>query len=319
MTSTATKQRSEARKTFGGSAPPGRSGRRGPSYARRDARSGYWFVLPAALTMALLVLYPLIYGFVISLFDTNLINRWDFVGLEHFTRALTNPVFMKSIGTTVLYSGMTVAGTMIVGTVLALVLNMDIPFRTFFRVILILPWLFPEVVVALLWKWMFNPIYGILSQIFVTLGLTNEPIAWLEDPNAALFSVVIASVWKGFPLVMVLVLAGLQSISADLYEAASLDGANKLNLFRHITLPGLAPILLVTVILETVWWFKHFTIVWLMTAGGPIDATNIVSIAIYRTAFQNFQWGQAAALAAIVFVICLAASMVYRRVIRDER
>ena len=269
--------------------------------------------------MALLVLYPLIYGFVISLFDTNLINRWDFVGLEHFTRALTNPVFMKSIGTTVLYSGMIVAGTMIVGTVLALVLNMDIPFRTFFRVILILPWLFPEVVVALLWKWMFNPIYGILSQIFVTLGLTNEPIAWLEDPNAALFSVVIASVWKGFPLVMVLVLAGLQSISADLYEAASLDGANKLNLFRHITLPGLAPILLVTVILETVWWFKHFTIVWLMTAGGPIDATNIVSIAIYRTAFQNFQWGQAAALAAIVFVICLAASMVYRRVIRDER
>ena len=315
MTSTATKQRSGARMSSGGSAPRGR----GASYAKRDARSGYWFIFPAAITMALLVLYPLVYGFVISLFDTNLVNRWDFVGLDHFIRALTDPVFLKSIGTTALYSGLIVAGTLVVGTVLALILNMKLRFRTFFRVVLILPWLFPEVVVALLWKWMFNPIYGILSDVFQTLGLSTEPILWLEDPNAALPGVVIASIWKGFPLVMVLMLAGLQSISFDLYEAASLDGANKLQLFRHITLPGLAPILLVTMILETVSWFKHFTIVWLMTAGGPIDATNIVSISIYRTAFQNFQFGQAAALAAIVFVICLAASMIYARVIRDER
>ena len=298
-------------------AAQGSQRRRGLSFSARDARSGYWFVLPAAATMALLIVYPLVYGLVISFFDTNLVRRWNFVGVEYYIQALTDPAFLKSTGTTALYSALVVAGTLVVGTVLALIMNMGMRFRTLFRVILILPWLFPEVVVALLWRWMFNPIYGIVSHMFG--GTSGEALISLEDPNTALFGVVIASIWKGYPLVMILVLAGLQSIPKDLYEAASLDGSSRLQLFRHITLPGLAPVLLVTVILETVWWFKHFTIVWLMTAGGPVDATNVVSISIYHMAFQNFQFGQAAALAAIVFVICLLASIVYRRTIRDDR
>lgn len=300
---------------------PGRPGRRRrprSSYLRRDARSGYWFVLPAAFVMGMLIIYPLLYGFAISLFDTNLVNRWEFVGLEYFGRALTDPVFLKSISTTIFYSAFTVLGTMVLGTIFALLLNMKIRFRTFFRVVLILPWLIPEVVVALVWKWMFNPLYGVLTSGLAATGLPIEPIQWLEDPSTALSAVIMASIWKGYPLVMILILAGLQSIPNDLYEAGSLDGANRLHLFRHVTLPALAPVLLVTVILETVWWFKHFTIVWLMTSGGPVDATNVVSISIYRTAFQNFQWGQAAAFATIVFAIVLAASIVYRRVIRDN-
>jgi multiple sugar transport system permease protein len=299
--------------------PPRRRSRPTPStLARRDARSGYLFIFPAALTMGLLVLYPLINGFWISVFDTNLVNRWKFVGLDYYVRALSDPAFLRSLAITLTYAVLVVGGTVVVGTALALMLNREMRFRTVYRAVLILPWLFPEVVVALLWKWIFNPIYGLSNHVLMTLGVVTEPVQWLDDPTTAFWSVVLASVWKGYPLVMILVLAGLQSIPKELYEAASIDGANKAQLFRYITLPGLAPVLLVTVILETVWWFKHFTIVWLLTAGGPVDATNVVSIAIYRTAFQNFQFGRAAASAVIVFFISLAISIVYRKIIRDD-
>jgi multiple sugar transport system permease protein len=166
---------------------------------------------------------------------------------------------------------------------------------------------------------MLNPLYGIVNHFFQATGLSTRPIEWLESPSTDLPGVAVATIWTGFPLVMVLVLAGLQGIPNDLYEAAELDGASRRQVFRHVTLPGLAPVLLVVVILQTVWWFKHYTIVWLMTAGGPVDATNIVSISIYRTAFQSFDWGDAAARASIIFVILLVVSAIYRRTIRDGR
>ena len=292
-----------------------RSSRQG-AVVRRNRRSGLLFVLPGLVAMAALIVYPLAYGLVISFFKTNLVNQWKLIGLKNYADALQNPAFLKSLGTTVLYSACTVLGTLLVGMVLALLLNQEFPGRTFFRVVLILPWVLPEVVVALLWRWMYNPLYGIVSYYGGKLGLGSE---WLEHPRSAMAAIVLTSVWKGFPLVMVLLLAGLQSIGKELYEASALDGAGAIRSFRHVTLPGLAPVLLITVILETVWWFKHFTIVWLLTAGGPIDATKVVSISIYQTAFENFQWGRSAAMAVVVFLICLAASIVYRRVIRDER
>lgn len=303
----------------GGSTPPAPSRRGRGKIFGREVRAGYGFVAPAMVLMGLLVAYPLFYGLYISFFDTNLVNKWSFVGTQFYERALTSESFLTSIATTVVYSLLVVVGTHVVGMALALALNRRGWVVSVFRIILILPWLFPEVVVALLWRWIFNPIYGVLNHMLSTVGLIDEPVLWLEDPSLALPSVVLASIWKGFPLVMVLLLAGLQSIPGELYEAAAIDGAGKVKSFLHITLPGLTPVLVVTVILETVWWFKHFTIVWLMTGGGPVDATSVVSISIYREAFQNFNFGLAAAYAAIVFVICLAASAVYRKVIRDER
>jgi multiple sugar transport system permease protein len=291
------------------------SPRRG-AVARRGTRSGLLFVLPALATMAALIVYPLAYGMFISFFSTNLINRWRLVGIDNYVSALQNSAFVQSLGTTAIYAGGTVAGTLVVGMVFALLLNQEFPGRTFFRVVLILPWVLPEVVVALLWRWMYNPLYGILSYATGTIGIGSE---WLENPSTAMVGIIIASIWKGFPLVMVLLLAGLQSIGKELYEAAALDGASAVKSFVHVTLPSLAPVLLITLILETVWWFKHFTMVWLLTAGGPVDATKVVSISIYQTAFENFQWGRSAAMAVIVFVICLVASIIYRRVIRDER
>lgn len=285
---------------------------------RSEIRAGAGFVAPALILMAALVAYPLFYGLYISFFKTNLVNRWDFVGFDNYGRALGSETFTGSIWTTLIYAVFVVVGTHVIGMALALALNRRGLLISILRVILILPWLFPEVVVALLWRWILNPIYGILNHALSSLGIIEQEVSWLENPDLALPSVAMASIWKGFPLVMVLLLAGLQSIPDELYEAAAIDGAGKMHSFVHVTLPGLAPVLLVTLILETVWWFKHFTIVWLMTGGGPVTATNVVSISIYREAFQNFNFGLAAAYAAIVFFICLVASAIYGRVIKNE-
>jgi len=268
--------------------------------------------------MLVLIAYPLLYGVYISGFNTNLLNKWDFVGLKYYIQILSDTEFLNKIWITLKYAALVVAGNFVVGMSLALLLNREIKFRLLFRAILILPWLFPDVVVALLWKWLYNPLYGLFNYLLQSLHLIKTPIEWLDSQHFALFGVAIASVWKGYPLVMIMLLAGLQSISKDLYEAAEIDGCNKWQLFRHITIPGLMPVTLVVLILETVWWFKHFTIVWLLTAGGPINVTSVVSIDIYRTAFQSFQFGRASAMAVIVFVICLLMSYVYRRLLETN-
>jgi multiple sugar transport system permease protein len=288
------------------------------TYAQQNKWAGYWFILPVLITMVVLIAYPLLFGGYISLFNTNLLNKWEFVGFDYYLQALSDPEFLHKIGLTFKFTALVVVGNLIVGTLLAIILNMKLPGRLLFRAILILPWLFPEVVVALLWKWLFNPLYGLVNHILTGLHLINKPIAWLDMPEFALTGVVIACIWKGYPLVMILVLAGLQSISKDLFEAAEIDGANKWQVFRHITIPGLMPVLVVTIILETVWWFKHFTIVWLLTAGGPVDATSVISIDIYNTAFQDFRFGRAAATAVIVFLICLVISYLYRRFLSND-
>lgn len=286
--------------------------------AVHEQRSGLWFISPSLLIMLALIVYPLCYGLYISLFKTNLRNQWNFVGLKYFIESLSDPDFLRSTGITLIFAILVVAGNLVVGTILALVLNSNIRFRVLFRAVLILPWLFPDVVVALIFKWIYNPLYGLLNFALQTVHLTDQPIAWLDDPNLAFAAVVASCVWKGYPLVMILVLAGLQAIPKERYEAASLDGAGGFNQFRFVTVPGLLPVLVVSIILDTVWWFKHFTIVWLMTAGGPADSTRLVSIDIYRVAFQNFDFGRAAAMAVIVFAICFIISVVYRRVVRDN-
>lgn len=282
-------------------------------------RTGYGFILPSAIMMLILVAYPIIYGFYVSLFDTNLINRWDFVGLKYYWEALTKPDFLQKLLITVEFTLLVLIGNFVVGILLALLLNMKLKGRTLFRLILILPWLFPEVVVALLWKWMFDPVYGLINHMLMSIHLINEPIAWLSSSTYALLGVVFVVVWKGYPLVLIFVLAGLQSIPSDLYEAAEIDGASKWKSFMHITLPSLRTVLVTTLILETVWWFKHFTIIHLLTGGGPVDATRVVSIDIFNLAFTDFRFGQASALAFIVFLICFLISYVVRRLLSDDK
>lgn len=277
------------------------------------------FILPAVLTLAVLLLYPFFYGIYISFFRTNLVNKWKYVGLDNFVRAFTDPTMYASLLVTLKFTVFVVIGHFILGIGLALLLNREIKGRTFFRAVLVLPWLFPEVVVANLWKFIFNATSGLLNSGLMAIGLLSEPMSWLGSVDYALGCVIFVCVWKGYPLVMIQILAGLQSISHDLYEAATIDGANRWQSFRYVTLPGLKPTLVVTLILDTVWWFKHVTMIWMLTNGGPGSVTNTISIEIYKQAFEyQNQYGYSAALAVIVFAICVIIGVLQRKVLTGD-
>lgn len=278
----------------------------------------YFFIGPALLALVALVVYPLLYGVYISFFKTNLANKWDFVGLKNYISVFSDGVFVKQLGVTLKFTAIVVLAHFIIGIFLAMLLNQSRPGITFFRTILVLPWLMPEVVIALIFKLIMNPLYGLLNYGMQLLGLSEGGVSWLGDTKYAFISVVLVCIWKGYPLVMVNALAALQSVSTDIYEAAKVDGANKIQTFFRIILPSIKPVLATTLILDTVWWFKHYTIVYLMTKGGPGSDTSIVSIEIYKQAFDYFNFGKAASMSVVVFFVCLIISKLYRRFLDNE-
>lgn len=279
---------------------------------------GYKFISPAAIAMIALIIYPMLYGIYLSFFNTNLVNRWKFVGLQYYLQAFTESEFYSSVLLTFGFMILVVVGHFVVGFILASILNKQFVGRTVFRAIFMLPWLFPETVIALLFTWIMNPMYGVLNSILKSLGLISSNVSWLGSASLAFPSIVAVCIWKGYPLVMTMILSGLQSISADLYEAARIDGANKWQQFLHVTVPGLKPVLTTTIILDSVWWFKQYTLVYTMTGGGPGDATNLISLNIYGTAFNDLRFGKAAAWGVIVFIICYLISKIYGVVLKDD-
>lgn len=289
-----------------------------PKLLSGQALLGYAFITPAVLALALLVTYPLLYGAYISFFKTNLVNKWDFVGLKYYGDILANPQFYKTVLLTLGFALLVVVGHFIVGFALASALNRKGRGILFFRTVLMLPWLFPEAVLALLFKWILNPLYGLMNHLLMSVGLINEYMTFLGDAKYAFIAVVLVCIWKGYPMVMMMLLAGMQGIPGDLYEAASIDGATRWQRFRYITIPTLKPVILVAIILDTVWWFKHYTMVWVLTTGGPGSATSLISIDIYKTAFEFFNFGKAAASSILVFFICYLLSRLYRRVLNED-
>ena len=278
----------------------------------------YGFILPACLTILILVVYPILYGIYISFFDTNLVNKWEFVGLRYYFQALTDTSFLHSLCMTVIFTVSLVVGHFFIGFVFASILNMDIRFRTVLRGILILPWLFPDVVIAYLFKWILNTQGGIVNELLLHFGLISDPIGWLSTSATAFPCVILVSIWKGYPLVMVQILAGIQTISTDMYEAAEIDGANLWQRFRYVTIPALKPILTTILILDTVWVFKQFTLIWLMTSGGPGSSTMVSAIEIYKNAFSYFKYGLASAQSVYILLICYLIGVVFRRLLRDD-
>lgn len=278
----------------------------------------YGFVAPASITILLLVVYPIIYGIYISFFDTNLVNKWNFAGLTYYFKALTDVPFLRSLLKTLIFTVVVVGGHFLLGFIFASILNMEIRMRTLFRGILILPWLFPDVVIAYLFKWILNTQGGIINEILINFGLVSEPVGWLTTSRTAFPCVILVSIWKGYPLVMVQILAGIQTISQDMYEAADIDGANAWQKFVYITLPALKPILTTILILDTVWVFKQFTLIWLMTSGGPGDSTMVSAIEIYKNAFSYFKYGFASAQSVYILVICYLIGVVFRRLLKDD-
>lgn len=275
---------------------------------------GFLLTLPALALFAAVIMYPLIGALTTSLYKQSLvIPGRSFVGLDNFRFVLDNQ-FWPVLKNTLVFAGGSTALAVGLGLALALALNSRLPGRGVLRGAFIFPWVIPGVVVSFVWLWIFNANYGILNGLLLRLHLIHQPVVWLGEPGTAMWAVIIAKTWASFPWIMVMLLAGLQTVPDALHEAAALDGAGVRQRFWHVTLPHLRGILGVVVLLELIWNFQHFDTIYVMTNGGPAGATTTFAVAVYNTAFKGFNLGRAGALGALWMVLLLVLVVVYVRV-----
>lgn len=270
----------------------------------------YVLVLPSALAVLVVNLYPLIYTFVISFQKYTLSTPAPtFVGLQNYARLMSDPEVWHSIQVSAIFTLLSVSLSFAIGLLLALILNRPLRGRAVIRSLFIVPWAIPAFVAALIWAWMYNDQFGIVGALLRQAGMSRPPIFLSRD--YALWSLIVVMVWKSFPFQLVILLAGLQAIPADLYEAAAVDGAGAWRRFRSITVPLLRPVAVISILLAVINAFHYFPIPWILTRGGPSAATNVMPIATYQIAFGSGDLGYGAAAAYLMFAFIAAASGVY--------
>ncbi|MEB3280184.1 MAG: sugar ABC transporter permease [Lyngbya sp.] len=279
---------------------------------RQEKRTGWLLILPALLVMALVFIYPIARAFWLSLFTENLGTQLQpiFSGLYNYSRLLGDGRFWQSLWNTTVFTVISITIELILGMGIALVLNQSFRGRGFVRTSALIPWALPTAVMGLAWAWIFNGQYGVVNDLLQRLGLMETSITWLGDPTRAMFALIVAEVWKTTPFISILLLAGLQSISADLYEAHSIDGANPFQSFRQITLPLLMPQIIIALLFRFAQAFGVFDLIQVMTGGGPAGATETVSIYIYATVRRYLDFGYGAALVVVTFLLLVTAVVI---------
>ncbi len=288
---------------------------------REDRLLGIVLLLPALLIIAVVTLYPLVRSLWISLHAWNLTRPAEghpFLGLANYRYILSDPNFWASMRVTVIFVVAAVILEIALAIGIALLLNRDFRGRTLVRGLALLPWAIPSVVNGIMWKWILNPSYGALNGLLYSLHLIDEYIIWLGSPALALASVVWADIWKETPFIMLLILAALQTIPKELYEAARVDGANPFQSFFSITLPLIRPVLFVAVALRTIWALKSFDLIYTLTAGGPSSGTAVVGYYTYLKTFVSLQLGRGAAVSYIMTIVVLLLVVLYQRALYRE-
>lgn len=264
----------------------------------RDWKVAMVFVLPTVVIMVGLIFWPLLNAVIMSTTALNFITGETVsVGLRNYQRLLSNSDYTLALQNTIVFTLWSLALKFVAGMAIALVLNSRIPARGLLSGIMLLPWIVPEIVTALAWKSIYDPLFGGLNPILHSLGLIKEPIGWLSDPHLAMSSIITVNVWKGIPFYTLLLLAGLKAIDRELLEAAEVDGANVVQRFRHVTLPGLRYVIVVVLLLSFISTFNQFGLPFLMTGGGPSGATRLYSILAYEKAIGSLQYGPGSAVA----------------------
>ncbi|MDW5504347.1 sugar ABC transporter permease [Pseudomonas lundensis] len=274
---------------------------------QRERRQAWVLLAPMLLMMLLLTAWPLGRTLWLSFTDAALVGdgvtpAW--VGADNFIYALTDPDFQAALWRTLYFTVVSVAFEGVIGVLVALLLNQKFHGRNFLRVLVILPWALPTIVNATMWRLNFNPDYGSINALLTQLGVIDHYRSWLGDPASALNAVMLADIWKNYPLITLLTLAALQSIPEDLYEAARLDGASAWRRFRAITLPAILAPLAVALVLRTIDAFKVFDIIYVMTRGGPMDSTKTLSFFVYQESFSYLRAGSGAAYAVLMTLLC---------------
>ncbi len=277
----------------------------------RIAVEPYLYTLPAVFLIAAIMLVPLVIGLSYAFRDITLLDPTSggFVGLDHFRDLAADGNFWNALNNTVLWTAASVLLQFFLGLGLALLLNRPFPGRGPIQALVFLPWAVPSFLSGLNWAWLFNPVVGPIPHWLFALGLMGAPDNILSDPRHALWGPIVANVWWGVPFFAITLLAALQSIPDDIYEAAAIDGAGAVERFRSTTVPFLAPTIAITVLLRTVWIANFADLIVVMTRGGPADSTQILASYIFTQAFQRLDFGYASAIAAVLLVLLLAYAM----------
>jgi multiple sugar transport system permease protein len=282
----------------------------------------YLLLAPALIIIGIFIILPICQAIFMSFYDIKLTTSGHsrFIGLSNYVEMLTAQEFWRAFGVTIIYVGGSVVGSYLIGLATALIINMPIAGRKVIRLIVLLPWAMPQVVVSMMWMLMYDYQYGVVNYLLRFVHLIEKNINWLGDASGTLplLAVLAPTIWNQYPIATLMLLAGLLSIPEELYEAAEVDGASALQKFYHITWPALRPVTTVIILLFTIWGFKRFDLIYLMTQGGPLQATETIIVQTYLQAFQYWNIGYAAALGGFSLIVSLLFAITFLALARRK-
>lgn len=278
----------------------------------QDKMTGFLFLLPTLLVLSGLLLYPVFSSIYFSFTSKHLIRlKYDFIGFGNFIKILTDVDFYRAFFTSFVWTVSSLVGQVVVGFTAALALHRIKRWKTFFRTMLIIPWAFPSIVIASVWKWILNGVYGFIPNMLVRLGICLETPHFFSDPNLVFGTLLFINIWFGAPLIMVNVLSALQTVPAEQYEAAKIDGASSFQSFLFITLPHIKVVVGLLVVLRTIWIFNNFDLIYLLTGGGPADLTRTLPIYAYSMGWGLKQLGRSSAVTVLLLIFLIGVCLAY--------
>ncbi len=283
-------------------------------------RSGVLYVVPAVIVVSIVMLYPLIYTLSMGFFEYTLMMESPvFTGFNQYIKLFNNKIFLSSIRNTLVWTFGSVFFQFAIGFILAMVIHQSfVKFKTSFRILLMVPWVMPSIISSAVWKWMYNADYGIINYVLSSFGLVSPGRTWLSNPNYAMWAVIAVNVWKMFPFILLMIEAALQGVPESLKEAARIDGANQITVFRHITWPSIRATCYSTILLMTIWTLNAFTFIYALTEGGPAHKTEVLSMFIYKRAFTDYNFGIASAASTILFCFSMGISVIYLYLTKEK-
>lgn len=287
---------------------------------QKEKKLAIILIAPVVLYLVLVMGLPLLWAVYTSLTDKVIgAAEVNFIGIANYIDIIKDSVFQKALFNTFVFAFFAVIGKVVLGVIMSLTMNQPVRGRGIMRVAMILPWTIPTIVSVFAWQWIYSDVGGALNRILMVLHITDHQIGWLSTTSMAMFSVILVNIWRGTPFIAISVLAGLQNISPDLYEAASLDGANVIQRFFYVTLPSVKNVIILSAFVTTIWTLNDFEIVWLMTRGGPSHATELVSTYSYIQGFMNSDIARSIAASLILVpILVILVHYVTKSSLSDE-
>ncbi|MCL2865943.1 MAG: sugar ABC transporter permease [Lachnospiraceae bacterium] len=288
-------------------------------YKFKSKATPYFFLLPCAALIFTILIYPVTAGMINSFYDENLLMPMEptFIGISNYQSLLGNPMFLGALWRSIIWTITIQVFSLTIGLFFALALNGNIFWKKLLRCLVLIPWVIPNAISGIIWRWFLDGSYGLLNYILRSLGIIQHNLQWLSTEHLAASALVSVIIWRSIPFITITLLAGLQAIPMDIYEAAQVDGASRLRILMHMTLPLLSKIIIITTILTSIWNFNQFEIIQVITRGGPGEATLTLPVFIYRLFMQTFQTSIASSAAVIMMIILTIPTIVYvRKILR---